>query len=76
MWSHITTLVAALVPTVPALLAFFKAREASKNTDLIIVQTNGTLTVLHKRNAQLVAELSKNDVPIPPVEGDPHAGNS
>lgn len=64
------SLLTAVLPTITGFFAYLKAREASKKSDTIIVQTNGTLTVLHRRNIQLAAELSKNDVPIPPAEGE------
>jgi len=66
MLSHVYTVVAGLLPTITALFAYLKAREASKKSDIIIVQTNGTVTRLLHRNAQLASELSSNDISIPP----------
>lgn len=72
MLGHFYTLVAGLLPTIPALLAWLKARETAKKTDIVIIQTNGTLSKLHIRNSQLAAELSKNGQTIPPpLEEDP-----
>jgi hypothetical protein len=77
MLGHIYTIVAGLLPTVTALLAFLKSREASKKTDIVIIQTNGTLSKLYLRNSQLAAELSKNNQSIPPpLEGPHNEGNS
>jgi hypothetical protein len=54
-----------------------EAKSSSKKSDMIILQTNGTLSRLHARNQQLAAELSKYNVPIPPpIEGETNERNS
>lgn len=84
---HIWTILSGLAPTLAALFGFLKAqaaareardeaRAASLKADKIIIQTNGTLSIMFARNVQLAAELDKHDIPIPPPNvGEKDAGN-
>ena len=71
MLTHIWGILSTVLPTATALFAWLEAKASNKKNDIIIVQTNGNLARLYKRNEQLASELSKYNVPIPPPEEKP-----
>jgi hypothetical protein len=67
---HIWAFIAAIPTTIGAYFAWREARATKQKTEIIQVQTNGQISRLSYRNAQLAMELSKHNIPIPPpLEG-------